>query len=60
MGKRPTTDFFTTTLGKQVAPTPLAQTLAQFLHPESWEVYIFCEEEDEREPGPLVSKNVSH
>jgi len=60
MGKRPSKDSFTSTLGKQVAATQLTPALAQPLHPESREVYIVSEGEDEREPAPLAFKKVSN
>jgi hypothetical protein len=60
MGKRPSKDSFTSTLGKRVAATQLTPTSAQPLHPERQEVYIVSEEEDEREPAPLASKKVSN
>jgi len=60
MGKRPSKDSFTSTLGKQVAATQLSPTLALPLQPERREVYIVSEEEDEREPAPLASKTVSN
>jgi len=60
MGKRPSEDSFTSTLGKRVAATQLTPTSAQHLHPERWEVYIVSEEEDERQPAPLASKKVSN
>jgi len=60
LGKRPSKDFFTSTLGKRVAATQLTPTLVLPLHPERLEVYIVSEEEDEREPAPLASKKVSN
>jgi hypothetical protein len=60
MGKRPSNDSFTATLGKHVTATQLTPTSAQPLHPERREVYIVSEEEDEREPAPLASKKVSN
>ena len=60
MGKRPSKDSFTSTLGKRVAAIQLSPTSAQPLHPERREVYIVLEEEDEREPAPLASKKVSN
>ena len=60
MGKRPSKDSFTSTLGKRVAATQLTPTSAQPLHPERREVYIVSEEEVEREPAPLASKKVSN
>ena len=60
MGKRPSKDSFTSTLGKRVAATQLTPTLAQPQHPERREVYIVLEGEDKREPAPLASKKVSN
>jgi len=60
MGKQPSKDSFTSTLGKRVAATQLTPTSAQPLHPERQEVHIVTEEEDEREPAPLASKKVSN
>jgi len=60
MGKRPSKDSFTSTLGKRVAATQLTPTLAQPPHPEHREVNIVSEEEDERKPAPLASKKVSN
>jgi hypothetical protein len=59
MGKPPSTDSFTSILGKCVPTTQLAPTSVQPLHPERREVYIVSEEEDEREPTLLVSTKVS-
>jgi len=59
MGKLPSKDSFTSTLGKRVAATQLTATSAQPLHPEHGEVYILLEEEDERRAAPLASKKVS-
>jgi hypothetical protein len=58
MGKRPSKDSFTSTLGKRVAATQLTPTSAQPLHPERREIYLVSEEEDERELAPLASKKV--
>jgi len=60
MGKRPSKDSFTSTLGKRVAATQSTPTSAQPLHSERREVYIVSEEVDEREPVPLASKKVSN
>jgi len=60
MGKRPSKDSFTSTLGIRVAATQLTPTSAQPLHPERRDVYIVSEEEDERESVPLASKKVSN
>jgi hypothetical protein len=38
MGKRPSKDSFTSTLGKQVAATELSLTSEQPLHSEHWDV----------------------
>ena len=59
MGKRLSKDPFTSTLGKLVAETQLTPTLAQLLHTECRKVYSVLENEDEREPAPLASKEVS-
>jgi len=59
MGKQPSKDSFTSTLGKQVAATEFTPTSAQPLHSEHQKVYIVSEEEDECEPAPLASKKVS-
>ena len=59
MGKRPSKDSITSTLRKRVAAIQLTSTTAEPQHPESQEVYIVSEEEDEREPAPLASKKVS-
>jgi len=58
MGKQPSRDSFTSTLGKQVAASQLTPTSAQPLHPEYWEVYIVSEEENQCKPAPLASKQV--
>ena len=60
MGKRPSKNSFTSTLGIRVVPTQLTPTSAQPLHSGCREVYIVSEEEDEREPAPLASKKVSN
>jgi hypothetical protein len=60
MGKRPSKDSFSSTVGKRVTATQLTPTLAQSLHPERREVYIVSEEEDECEPAPLALKTVSN
>jgi len=60
MGKWPSKDSFTSTLGKRVAATQLTPTSAQPLYPEHQEVYIVSEEEHEREPALLASKKVSN
>ena len=60
MGKRPSKDFFTSTLGKLVAATQLTLTSVQPLHPKCWEVHIVWKEEDECEPALLASKKVSN
>jgi len=59
MGKQPSNDSFTSTVGKLVAATQLTSSLEQPLHPERREVHIVSEQEDEREPAPLASKNAS-
>ena len=59
MGKQPSKDLFTSTIGKRVAAAQLTSRSAQPLHPERWEVYIVSEEEDQRQPAPLASKKVS-
>jgi len=58
MGKRPSKDSFTSTLGKCVVATKFSCTSAQPLHPECWEICMVWDEEDEREPAPLVSKKI--
>jgi hypothetical protein len=60
MGKWPSKDSFTSTLGKRVAATQLTPMSAQPLYPEHWAVYIVSKEENEREPAPLASKKVSN
>jgi len=60
MGKWPSKDSFTSTLGKRVAATQLTPMSAQPLHAERLEDYIVSEEDDEREPAPLASKKVSN
>jgi len=60
IGKRPSKDSFTSTLGKRVAATQLTPKSSQPLDPELREVYIVSEEEDEREPAPLASQKVSN
>ena len=47
LGKRPSEDSFTSTLGKWVAATQLTLTSAQPLQPERQVIYIVSEEEDE-------------
>jgi len=59
MGKWPSKDSFTSTLGKRVAATYLAATSAQPLHPEHREVSSILGEEDEPERVPLASRKVS-
>jgi len=58
--KRPSEYSFTSTLGQRVAAAQLTPISVQRLHPESREVYIVSEEEDECEPAPLASKMVSN
>ncbi|KAF8534843.1 hypothetical protein BDD12DRAFT_809030 [Trichophaea hybrida] len=58
MGKRPSNDSFTSTLGKRVAATQSTSTSAQPLHPDRREIYLVLEEEDERELAMLASKKV--
>src|SRR5882757_3356166 len=58
MGKQPSKDSFTSTLGKRVAATKFTPTSAQPLHPERCEVCIVSEEEAECVPAPLASKKV--
>jgi hypothetical protein len=60
IGKWPSKDSFKSTLGKQVAATQFTATSAQPLHPECQQFPIVSEEENEREPAPLVSKKVSN
>ena len=59
MGKRPSKDSYTSTLGKRVAVTPLTLMSAQSLHPEGQKVNAFFGEEDELESAPVVSTKVS-
>ena len=56
MGKRPSEDSFTSTIGKGVMATQSTPTSAQPLHPERREVHIVSEEDDECKPTPLASK----
>ena len=58
MGKLPSKDSFTSTLGKLVAATQLTPTSVQPLHPEHREIYLVLEEEDKRELALLASKKV--
>jgi hypothetical protein len=47
------------TLGTRVTATQIIPTSAQPVHSDFQEDYIVSEEEDEREPAPLTSKEVS-
>jgi hypothetical protein len=58
MVKSPSNDSFTSSLGTGVMATQLAPAIAQRQHRENWKVYNDSEEEDEREPDPLIFKNV--
>jgi hypothetical protein len=60
MGKQPSKDSFTSTLGKRVAVTQLTPELEQALHPERQAVYIVSGEEDQPEPVLLAYKNLSN
>jgi hypothetical protein len=60
MGKRPSKDSFTSTSGKRVIATPLASMWAQLLHPARRKIYVVLEKENEHEPAPLASNQVSH
>jgi hypothetical protein len=59
MGKRPSKDSFTVTLGQQVAVTRFTNSSAKPRYPERQEVNIVSNEEDERAPVLLASKMVS-
>jgi len=58
IANRPSKDSFTAILGKRLSATQLTPMAARPLHPERQEVYIVSEEEDERQPAPLASKQV--
>jgi hypothetical protein len=50
MGKQPSKDSFTSTLGQRVAVTQLTPKSGQALHPERQAVYIVSGKEDQPEP----------
>jgi len=56
MGKQPWNDLFPSVYGNQVAATNVTPTSPHAIHPETEEVYIITEEEDQNNPAPLVSK----